>query len=278
MIDISLLEQLLAFQECGTLSGASERLHISQPALSRSMQKLEDILDVTLFSRQKNKIALNENGLLAAEYAEKILDMEKTMVGQIRAFDRKNRTIALGSCAPIPINIFLPLLSQSHAEMTISSEIRPEDLLLRGLKDDTYQLIVLNHPIESADFYCQKWKEEHLFVTLPPAHPMASYDKLYLKDLNGQSMLLYSQIGFWHDLCCREMPDTHFLIQSEMDSLNELVNSSALPAFATDLSMENGKPLNRICVPIWDEEANVTYYCICKKKDHEMLKNFFKRI
>ena len=42
MIEIYLLEQLEAFARCGTLSGAAEELHLSQPALTRSMKKLED--------------------------------------------------------------------------------------------------------------------------------------------------------------------------------------------------------------------------------------------
>ena len=45
------LEHLLAFAEHGTLSGAAERLHLSQPALSRSMRRLEAELQVPLFDR-----------------------------------------------------------------------------------------------------------------------------------------------------------------------------------------------------------------------------------
>ena len=43
MIEIYLLEALDAFYRLGTLSAAAEYLHISQPALSRSMQKLQGI-------------------------------------------------------------------------------------------------------------------------------------------------------------------------------------------------------------------------------------------
>ncbi len=62
MIETYLLEALVAFKDCQTLSAASEKLHISQPALSRSMQKLEEILGVSLFERAKNRLSLNSTG------------------------------------------------------------------------------------------------------------------------------------------------------------------------------------------------------------------------
>ena len=47
MIEIYLLEQLEAFARCGTLSAAAEELHLSQPALTRSMKKLEQLISWT---------------------------------------------------------------------------------------------------------------------------------------------------------------------------------------------------------------------------------------
>ena len=41
MMELYLLEQLIAFSRQGTLSGAAEELHISQPALSSSIRKAE---------------------------------------------------------------------------------------------------------------------------------------------------------------------------------------------------------------------------------------------
>lgn len=275
MIEIYLLEQLKAFHDCGTLSAASEQLHLSQPALSRSMKKMEEILGVTLFERQKNKIALNENGMMAAGYAAKILEQEKDMIERIRAFDRSRHTITLGSCAPLPIYQLAPVLSQNYSDMTVASEIKKEDLLLRGLQEDTYQVIVLTHPVKSAEVESLRWKDEHLFITIPPAHPLASRSGIHLHELNGQAMLIYSQVGFWFDLCKEKMPDTHFLVQNEMDALGELVMASALPAFATDqVGYSDQRSRNRVTIPVLDAEANVTYYCIFKKKSRKLLKAF----
>lgn len=56
------LRQLITFAETGTLSETAEILHLSQPALSRNMKKLEEDLGLTLFERTKNKLSLNKNG------------------------------------------------------------------------------------------------------------------------------------------------------------------------------------------------------------------------
>ena len=102
MLELYQLIQLTAIAECGTLSGAAEQLHLSQPALSRSMQKLEDTLQVTLFDRQKNKIHLNRAGELAVAQARRVIQQADDMVEQVRAFDRSQRTVSIGSCAPAP--------------------------------------------------------------------------------------------------------------------------------------------------------------------------------
>jgi DNA-binding transcriptional LysR family regulator len=70
------LTQLRQFQEiakCKTLTQAAEHLHISQPALSTMLKKLEAELGLALFDRTKNRITLNEAGALTLQHAERIL-------------------------------------------------------------------------------------------------------------------------------------------------------------------------------------------------------------
>ena len=70
MVDYHILEQFVTFYQTGTLRETAEKMHISQPTLTRNMQKLESEFDVPLFHRTKNSISLNETGILAAEDAE----------------------------------------------------------------------------------------------------------------------------------------------------------------------------------------------------------------
>ena len=278
MFELDQLEQLLAVAEHGTLSNAAEHLHISQPALSRSMQRLEAELQVPLFDRQKNRIALNENGRMAVEYAQQILNQSRDLVSRLQAFDRSQRTILLGSCAPVPLWEIPPVLSALYPDRTISSEMRENDVLLQGLRDSVYQLIILPYPVEEPGIACVKYGEEHLFFSLPPAHPLSGSKGLYMKDLNGETMLLRNRLGFWRGLAARKMPDTRFLEQEDV-AFDELVRASALPSFATDVVLNReGAPLNRVNIPILDEEANVTYYCLYRPSGQNDLSSFIKTL
>ena len=68
-----LLEHIIMFYKIATeksISKVAQNNHISQPALSQQMQRLEEEFGVQLFIRTKNSIALTEAGKMAASDAE----------------------------------------------------------------------------------------------------------------------------------------------------------------------------------------------------------------
>lgn len=265
MFEFIQLEQLLAIDKYKTLSKAAEELLISQPALSRSMQRLEEELQVTLFTRQKNKITFNENGKLALEYARKIVNSSLEMKEHLQAFDKSNHTISIGSCAPAPIWNLTPEVSRLFPDMKIQSDMKSLDELVDGLINNKYQIIITTDEMNLPDIISRKYCEEHLYISLPPAHPLAGHKSLTLNDLNGQSILILSKIGFWYDICKAKMPDSLFLVQEELSALDELRKSSALPSFATDLTNKSSSHDNRILIPLTDPEVNVTFW-LCFNK------------
>jgi len=241
------------------------------------MQKLESGLQVTLFERKKNKLSLNANGRLAVEYAAKVLKQMCDFTERVRAYDRANRTISVGSCAPAPMWDILPALSMRFPEMTLSGELENGNHLTEGLKTGLYQLIILPFAIEDPHFFCAQYESERIMFSLPPDHPLSASKGLHLKDLDGEIIPLFSQLGMWYDLCLEKMPSAHFILQSERDDFLTLVRASSLPAFTSDLMIRrNGPPDNRVVIPVLDEEASVTYYIVCHAGQRPDLRSFLK--
>lgn len=274
MIELNQLVQLIAIANYGTLSRASEELHISQPALSRSMQKLETNLNVTLFSRTKNKITLNPAGEMAVTYAKKIINDVDSMSKTLQNYEKSLRTLAIGSCAPGPLWSLTPHMMQLFPNMTITTEMDKTDTIINQLYNNTYHIIITTSPIHDPQILSKKYCEEILLITLPTSHPLASKkDGIFLSELAGETMLLYTEIGLWENLVNTKMTKTTFLHQSERFAFQELIKASSLPSFTTNLASDPNEILsNRIVLPILDEDAKITFYCSVKKENKRFLK------
>lgn len=262
MLDLSELEQFVAFADCGTLSKAAEQLHISQPTITRTMQHVENAFGVSLFDRGKNRISLNETGQKAVEFSRTLLQNADNAVQQVQAFEKSLHTIVVESCAPAPLWSLLPELSTRHPDMTISSSLVEVTEIIRHVTDGTCDIGILPHKIEQAAVECVPFLKESLSLSVLPSHELASKKSLTFADMNGFNFLLRSEIGFWDTLCREKMPSSKFLVQTDDFSFKELIRESSLPCFTTNLAKDMTELHGRIPIPICDTEANVTYYMI----------------
>lgn len=273
MIDAYKLEQLAAFAKYGTLSKAAEVMHVSQPALSRSMQRLEEDLGVTLFERSKNRLALNENGLLAAEYAERILALGDEMAERVRALDSGRHTLCFGADATGPILHFTDALARRFTDKEIVSEQKERPALIADLKAGRYSFIVLSQPLKEKGLHCRRCLTERLLLSVRPSHPAAGRESVSFADMDGASFLMFSQVGFWEGLVRRAMPQARFILQHDFADFEELVGASSLPSFASDLTLRLQKDESeRVYVPFSDPEANAVFYLVCRAADSARIK------
>ena len=143
-IETYILRLLAAVKKYGTLSRVGEELGTTQPSISRAMQKLEGELGVTLFERTKNHVALNEAGVLAADYAEKILSLQDEMIEKTREKAGLKKKFAVGSVAIMPATTVTETAQKLYPGIEARFDINDnEAYLLCALTDDVYQMIVL---------------------------------------------------------------------------------------------------------------------------------------
>lgn len=274
MIELNQLKQLICIAQHKTISAAANELHISQPALSRSIQKLETDLQVPLFDHYKNKIIINDNGKLALLYAQKIIEQIDHMINDIQQNNQRLQSLHLASCTPAPIWDLETLLKKIYPDSTVQYDIIDKNKLISALQQRQYDLVITPFEINDPNLNCTAYLEEDLYLSLPLDHRFANQKEISFAQLDGETMLLYSHIGFWHDIHQKTMPNSKFLMQDERSTFNEIVKASLLPSFTSNLSIKReGQIKNRKIIPITDDEAHVTFYLVTlKEQSHKYAK------
>lgn len=266
-IESHILNAFVSFAENETLSRTAQELSISQPALTRSMQKLEEIVGVTLFERKGNKLSLNENGFFALRIAKEIMDAQERLIAETRDFAERNESVSFGSIAPAPIDEIVPKLRQRFMNRKIKSELlNTEHELLEKLDAGKFDFVILRDKPDG--YFCRELFTERLSVFVPKEHRLAKEKSVTLIDLAGEKLLVLKDLGFWGDVVREKIPDADFFWIEERKHLIDLVNLSKIPSFVTNITevSVHYRPIEtreRIAVPITDSEVNITFYLVC---------------
>jgi DNA-binding transcriptional LysR family regulator len=144
-ISLSKLQQLLTVARCGSISRAAEELHISQPALSRSIAATERQYGFPIFSRIGHGIHPTAAGAQVLTQAEPLLQ-------SLRVFGSNLKLLAAGKTGalrmglpPLLASQLLPNLASDFFTPAIQAElrvsVRPGPVLLDELKNDAIELL-----------------------------------------------------------------------------------------------------------------------------------------
>jgi len=113
--DLTDLQAFRAVVETGSFRKAAEAVSLSQPALSRRIDKLEDALGVRLFERTTRRVALTTVGRVFAQSAEQLLDdLDAALLG-IRDVSSSRLGHVTIACVPSVAYYFLPpIIARYH--------------------------------------------------------------------------------------------------------------------------------------------------------------------
>lgn len=146
MLDVKQLRQLVALYEIGTVTGAAEKLHISQPALTAHLNRLESRLGEKLFIR-------SAKGLEATPLAHDLYMRSREMLQQWLAFDSEVSMLAGAErgevrvvCGPVIEQGILPDASvqflQQHPGVKLQVNVYNPDRMLECLRNGDADIAV----------------------------------------------------------------------------------------------------------------------------------------
>ena len=114
-IDLELYKVFYVVAKNKHMTKASEELHISQPAISQSIKKLEDQLGGTLFLRSNKGMELTEEGKMFYEYVKGALELINNAENEFTSFkDLSKGEIKIGCSTTLTKLILMDALKEFH--------------------------------------------------------------------------------------------------------------------------------------------------------------------
>lgn len=280
---IEQLEHIACVARTGSISRAAAELHMSQPALSRSVRRLEEELGCDLLRRTANSSALTEAGRIAADYADDLLRTYRRMRDELSSLEKRRRTLRVGTCAPAPLWRVTQLVVETLPGTIVASESLDAQHLERALMEGTLDAAIMLRPLALPGFISQPIMTESLSVLLPRTHPLATKRALRFRDIDGEAFLVYANIGFWRDVVERELPHATFLWQEDRSMFEMLLPTIDALAFSTDASgpytaHESDGLDNRVAVPLSDASARATFYLVYRTNEQGRGPEFIERV
>lgn len=263
-MDLEQMRQLVEVAQTGSVSAAARNLHMTQPTLSRSLKRLEAELGHTLFDRTANRAHLNDAGRAVVNAAHDILGAERRMRDALDEISRRARAVKVASIAPAPTWNLTARVVERFPNTILDPELADESDLLRLLFDQACDLCITRKPIALPNCECVPLMTESLMLSAPEASRFAGMESVAFSDLDGETFLIFEQIGFWRTVHEGAMPNARVITQKDREVFLAQLKSSDLLAFTTDAVSNRADIPGRVSVPIRDASAHATFYLVTR--------------
>lgn len=191
------LQAFLTIAEMGNVTRAAALLHVTQPALSAQLGRLEEELGTAVFDRTSKGMVLTEAGRTLVPYARETLlrlDDAKAALAALRGLERGSLSIGGGATAT---TYLLPAVLGRFHEMNprIRFFVReqPSRGVVEAVLEGELDLGVVTLPIgtEHEQLVVEQWVDDELRLILPAAHPLQRRKTFHWRDLAETPLVLF---------------------------------------------------------------------------------------
>ncbi|WP_337061734.1 LysR family transcriptional regulator [Kineococcus sp. G2] len=195
---------------------AAERLRMTQPPLSRQVQKLERAVGAQLLERDNRRVALTAAGAAFLEEARRLLALaESAPVTARRVSSGARGLVRIGFTAAAAYGPLGELLN------TLGRELPEVDLDLRetvsrtqrdALRHGDLDLGLVRPPVDEDEFGSRCLHREHMLVAVPAGHRLTTLGRpVGGRDLADEPVIMYSptEARYFYDLVVSSLPVVH---------------------------------------------------------------------
>jgi len=194
------LNQLKIFYfavKSGNLSTAAEQLFITQPAVTKGIQRLQEYYELKFIDYVGKKLVLTDAGEVLFKIAEKIFHMETHAEESIRDFQQRKRgRIRILSSESFG-DYYLPEViipfCKAYPLVQVSMNILPTELVVENTASLNCDIGFISYPVDHEKLVVREVLEDELVIITPRRHLLAGRHRLRPRDLEGQPLIMHEE-------------------------------------------------------------------------------------
>ncbi len=196
--DLRKLAQVVAVARAGSFSGAAEKLHMTQPALSRNIAAVEKSLGITLFERGRRGAVLTSEGSFAVQAIESLLREADSLEHNLQMITKGDFGRIEFGVGPMIGSLVLPSMMETFLKQSPSLQmkalIKPAEVLFEELYEGHIELFFCG--LEQVQFTLKPDVDVQPIATVPVAcvvradHPLSSCARLEAADMADYPILV----------------------------------------------------------------------------------------
>ena len=207
-MDLAGLNAFIAIAETGSFSLAAERLHLTQPAVSKRLAALESQLDVRLFDRLGREIGLTEAGRALLPRAYRILNvLDDTRRALTNLSGDVSGRLCLATSHHIGLHRLPPLLrafTRAYPDVNLDIRFLDSEVAYEEVLHGRAELAVITlAPHTAAPIRASKVWDDPLDFVVAPEHPLARKEQITLADVADYPAVFPGGNTFTHHIAQR---------------------------------------------------------------------------
>lgn len=191
-MDLEAVRSFIEVKHTRSLSKASKILHISQPALSKQIQKLEADLEVTLLKRSAQGVELTEAGELFIKRMLPILEQINEVKTEMRGY-QENRKFSIGILPSLAEHYILECKDVLGDEFEVEWQIGHTEVLRDLFKAREIDAMFIDSVVEGAT-YIKEVQQEKIVCVISNNHPYKEKKVIQIEELQNEKLIVYPEI------------------------------------------------------------------------------------
>lgn len=197
-MDIRSLQYFLAIAQEGSVSSAAERLHMTQPPLSRQLKQLEEELGSSLFCRSKEGMILTAKGELLQQYAQNIIRLtaqaEQALSADPEGLSGNIHLGAAETCGVYPLFGVMRELQKAHPHLRLHVYSGNALDVMQKLDEGSLDLGVVYEHTDITDYHYLKLPDRDSWgVLMRKDDPLSAKSAITPQDLWSQPLIVSIQ-------------------------------------------------------------------------------------